>query len=202
VSELIHNSSNHRNLEQAKVIVYFQEIIDKVRPGSRRSSRRAAHASGACACPWAGSRGPGGPLLAGQPASQPASQHASQPASAARHHTGAPPPSRAQEGDDYDVVPNSDFTVTRTANRNNTSDYYVNSKRMSTKEVTTLLKEKGIDLDNNRFLILQVGPGASSGARPCCARPRRPPGRSGRQLPTASRSLRSLPARARWSRSR
>jgi hypothetical protein len=27
---------------------------------------------------------------------------------------------------------------------------------MSTKEVTTLLKDKGIDLDNNRFLILQV----------------------------------------------
>jgi hypothetical protein len=27
---------------------------------------------------------------------------------------------------------------------------------MSVKEVTTLLKSKGIDLDNNRFLILQV----------------------------------------------
>jgi hypothetical protein len=40
--------------------------------------------------------------------------------------------------------------------RNNTSDYYVNGKRMNVKEVTTLLKGKGIDLDNNRFLILQV----------------------------------------------
>jgi hypothetical protein len=40
--------------------------------------------------------------------------------------------------------------------RNNTSDYYVDSKRMNVKEVTTLLKAKGIDLDNNRFLILQV----------------------------------------------
>lgn len=40
--------------------------------------------------------------------------------------------------------------------RNNTSDYYVNNKRMNVKEVTTLLKSKGIDLDNNRFLILQV----------------------------------------------
>jgi hypothetical protein len=27
---------------------------------------------------------------------------------------------------------------------------------MNVKEVTTLLKSKGIDLDNNRFLILQV----------------------------------------------
>lgn len=40
--------------------------------------------------------------------------------------------------------------------RNNTSDYYINNKRMNVKEVTTLLKSKGIDLDNNRFLILQV----------------------------------------------
>jgi hypothetical protein len=40
--------------------------------------------------------------------------------------------------------------------RNNTSDYYVNGKRMNVKEVTSLLKAKGIDLDNNRFLILQV----------------------------------------------
>jgi hypothetical protein len=43
--------------------------------------------------------------------------------------------------------------------RNNTSDYYVNNKRMNVKEVTTLLKSKGIDLDNNRFLILQVQTG-------------------------------------------
>lgn len=30
VSELIHNSTNHRNLDTAKVSVYFQEIIDLV----------------------------------------------------------------------------------------------------------------------------------------------------------------------------
>ena len=30
VSELIHNSTNHRDLEQARVSVHFQEIIDKV----------------------------------------------------------------------------------------------------------------------------------------------------------------------------
>jgi len=29
---------------------------------------------------------------------------------------------------------------------------------VNVKEVTTLLKAKGIDLDNNRFLILQVTP--------------------------------------------
>ena len=31
VSELIHNSTHHRDLEQAKVSVYFQEIVDLVR---------------------------------------------------------------------------------------------------------------------------------------------------------------------------
>ena len=30
VSELIHNSTHHLNLEMAKVSVYFQEIIDTV----------------------------------------------------------------------------------------------------------------------------------------------------------------------------
>jgi structural maintenance of chromosome 4 len=30
VSELIHNSTNHRNLEMARVSVYFHEIIDTV----------------------------------------------------------------------------------------------------------------------------------------------------------------------------
>lgn len=74
-----------------------------------------------------------------------------------------------QEGDDYEVVPGTEFTVTRTANRNNTSDYYINNKRVSVKEVTTMLKEKGIDLDNNRFLILQVRAHASQ--RRCCRSP-------------------------------
>ncbi len=31
VSELIHNSTNHRNLEMAKVSVHFHDIIDLVR---------------------------------------------------------------------------------------------------------------------------------------------------------------------------
>lgn len=47
-------------------------------------------------------------------------------------------------------------TCTHLSCRNNTSDYYINSKKVKVDQVTTLLKEKGIDLDNNRFLILQV----------------------------------------------
>ena len=61
------------------------------------------------------------------------------------------------QGDEtFEVIPSSDFTVCRTAHRNNNSEYYVDDKKSSFTEVTKLLKGKGIDLDNNRFLILQV----------------------------------------------
>lgn len=50
----------------------------------------------------------------------------------------------------------SEFSITRTASMDNKSEYYVNSDKASFKEVIELLKGKGIDLNNNRFLILQV----------------------------------------------
>ena len=56
----------------------------------------------------------------------------------------------------FEFVPDSQFTVSRTAHRNNSSDYYIDDKKSNFTEVTKLLKSKGIDLDNNRFLILQV----------------------------------------------
>jgi structural maintenance of chromosome 4 len=99
VSELIHNSASHRNLDRACVTVHFQEIFDE------------------SAAPTAGA--PQG------------------------------------DGDAYTVVEGSAFTVARTATRSNGSDYYVNGRKCSAKEVALLLKSKGIDLDNNRFLILQ-----------------------------------------------
>ncbi|KAL4151345.1 hypothetical protein PRNP1_008293 [Phytophthora ramorum] len=55
----------------------------------------------------------------------------------------------------YTVVPNSSFSVTRTATKSNVSKYFVNDRPSNFTRVTDLLKEKGIDLDNNRFLILQ-----------------------------------------------
>ncbi|KAG7384270.1 Structural maintenance of chromosomes protein 4 [Phytophthora pseudosyringae] len=55
----------------------------------------------------------------------------------------------------YTVVPNSQFSVTRTATKGNVSKYYVNDRPSNFTRVTELLKDKGIDLDNNRFLILQ-----------------------------------------------
>ncbi|KAG2764050.1 Structural maintenance of chromosomes protein 4 [Phytophthora cactorum] len=55
----------------------------------------------------------------------------------------------------YSVVPNSQFSVTRTATKGNVSKYYVNDRPSNFTRVTELLQDKGIDLDNNRFLILQ-----------------------------------------------
>lgn len=63
-----------------------------------------------------------------------------------------------QGEESFEAVPNSDFIVSRTAHRNNTSNYYIGSRKSNFSEVTDLLKGKGIDLDNNRFLILQVRP--------------------------------------------
>ncbi|CAH1781989.1 unnamed protein product [Owenia fusiformis] len=60
------------------------------------------------------------------------------------------------EGDeDFDVVPNSKFVVKRTASKDNSSFYQLNGKRLQYKEVAVLLRQQGIDLDHNRFLILQ-----------------------------------------------
>lgn len=88
VSELIHNSTNHQNLDSASVSVHFQEIIDL-------------------------------------------------------------------DDGTYEAVTGSDFVVTRFAFRDNSSKYCINDRPSNFTEVTKKLKGKGVDLDNNRFLILQ-----------------------------------------------
>lgn len=67
-----------------------------------------------------------------------------------------PLPPLSQEGDDYEVIPNSNFYVSRTANKDNSSAYHINGKKATFKDVGALLRSHGIDLDHNRFLILQV----------------------------------------------
>ncbi|KAF9819247.1 hypothetical protein IEO21_02286 [Rhodonia placenta] len=57
--------------------------------------------------------------------------------------------------DAFEVVPDSTLVVARTAFKNNSSKYTINSRQSNYKEVQTLLKGRGIDLDHNRFLILQ-----------------------------------------------
>lgn len=58
--------------------------------------------------------------------------------------------------DEYTVVPDSQLVVSRVAYSNSTSKYKINGRSTNREEVTSLLKGKGIDLDHNRFLILQV----------------------------------------------
>ncbi|GJZ80933.1 structural maintenance of chromosomes protein 4, partial [Tanacetum coccineum] len=88
VSELIHNSTNHQNLNSACVSVYFQEIIDL-------------------------------------------------------------------DDGTYEAVSGRDLVIAREAFKDNSSKYYINGRDSKFTEVTNKLKGKGIDLDNNRFLILQ-----------------------------------------------
>nr|CAD7446504.1 unnamed protein product [Timema bartmani] len=57
--------------------------------------------------------------------------------------------------DSYDVVPNSQFVISRTAFKDSSSYYTIDNKRVQFKEVAKLLRFHGIDLDHNRFLILQ-----------------------------------------------
>ncbi|CAI2171751.1 15598_t:CDS:2 [Funneliformis geosporum] len=59
------------------------------------------------------------------------------------------------DSDDYEVVPQSQLVISRQAFRNNASKYFINGRPSNYTEVTSLLKEKKIDLEHKRFLILQ-----------------------------------------------
>ncbi|KAF3906498.1 hypothetical protein ABW20_dc0106805 [Dactylellina cionopaga] len=54
-----------------------------------------------------------------------------------------------------EVIPDSTLVVSRKAFRNNSSSYYINGKSSNYTVVTKLLKDRGVDLDHKRFLILQ-----------------------------------------------
>jgi structural maintenance of chromosome 4 len=47
------------------------------------------------------------------------------------------------------------LVISRRAFKNNSSSYYINGKSSNFTTVTTLLKDRGVDLDHKRFLILQ-----------------------------------------------
>lgn len=53
------------------------------------------------------------------------------------------------------VIPNSALTISRRAFKNNSSKYFINGSGSDFMTVTTLLKDRGVDLDHKRFLILQ-----------------------------------------------
>lgn len=60
-----------------------------------------------------------------------------------------------ENGEEYDIIEGSELEVSRAAFSDNTNKYYINGRGSNYKEVTDLLKKAGIDLDHNRFLILQ-----------------------------------------------
>ena len=57
--------------------------------------------------------------------------------------------------EEFEVVPDTKLVVSRTAHRDNSSYYAINGKKCQFKQVAQLLRKEGIDLDHNRFLILQ-----------------------------------------------
>ena len=57
--------------------------------------------------------------------------------------------------DNYRVVPDTHVVVARTAFKDNSSHYELNGRRCQYKEIAHSLRKQGIDLDHNRFLILQ-----------------------------------------------
>ncbi|OSX75048.1 hypothetical protein BU14_0256s0001 [Porphyra umbilicalis] len=60
------------------------------------------------------------------------------------------------DGDeDYTVAPGSTFSVARTAFKNNSSRYALDGRTVTFGEVNAVLRRKGVDLEHNRFLILQ-----------------------------------------------
>ncbi|KAK7540679.1 putative nuclear condensin complex subunit Smc4 [Phyllosticta citribraziliensis] len=58
-------------------------------------------------------------------------------------------------GGGSEAIPDTGLRVSRRAFKNNSSKYYVNGKESNFTVVTALLRDRGIDLDHKRFLILQ-----------------------------------------------
>ena len=58
-------------------------------------------------------------------------------------------------GGQHEIIPKSQMVVSRRAFKNNSSNYYIDGRTTNFTAVTNLLKDKGIDLDHKRFLILQ-----------------------------------------------
>ena len=62
---------------------------------------------------------------------------------------------KEDDEDNFHYIPGGDFVVSRTVNKNSSSQYYLNGHESSFDEINTLLNKKDIDLKHNRFLILQ-----------------------------------------------
>lgn len=59
--------------------------------------------------------------------------------------------------EDFEVVEGSQFVVSREVSRQQggVTAFWINGRRCLQRDVIALLKSRGLDLSNNRFLILQ-----------------------------------------------
>ena len=60
-----------------------------------------------------------------------------------------------KEDGTFDLIPNTEIVIARTAFKNNSSFYSVGQREVEFKDVAKILEEHNIDLLHNRFLILQ-----------------------------------------------
>lgn len=60
-----------------------------------------------------------------------------------------------KEDGSYELIPNTEIVISRTAFKNGSSFYSLNGQEKKFNEVANLLSEHNIDLKHNRFLILQ-----------------------------------------------
>ncbi len=60
-----------------------------------------------------------------------------------------------KEPDKFEIIPGTKFRVARKVDRNSHSKYILDGYDATFKEVCDKLQSKGIDLEHNRFLILQ-----------------------------------------------
>ncbi|XP_057325387.1 structural maintenance of chromosomes protein 4-like [Microplitis mediator] len=57
--------------------------------------------------------------------------------------------------DGYEIVPNTEFVISRRGFKDNSSYYELDGRKVQFKVIERLLRNEGIDLDHSRFLILQ-----------------------------------------------
>ncbi|XP_011309307.1 structural maintenance of chromosomes protein 4 [Fopius arisanus] len=57
--------------------------------------------------------------------------------------------------EEYEEIPGSEIIISRTAFKDSSSYYELNGRKVQFKEIAKLLRHEGVDLDHNRFLILQ-----------------------------------------------
>ena len=62
---------------------------------------------------------------------------------------------RNMDSGGINIVPGSQFSIARKGFKNNSSHYEINGKRAQFHKVAEYLRKEGIDIDHNRFLILQ-----------------------------------------------